>query len=80
MSLTYILNGLAIIAALISAGLWFWASQLPAVFPKAYLSGPPPEIERIVIKQARLNSYAAVCTGIAVLLQAIANYCVQTPS
>lgn len=65
------LGYLAIAVAFLSAGLWIWASQLPAVYPVAYMSGPPKHIEDIVRKQSRLNAWAAVTTGLSVLLQAV---------
>lgn len=65
------LGYLAIAVAFLSAGLWIWASQLPAVYPVAYMSGPPKDIEDIVRKQSRLNAWAAVTTGLSVLLQAV---------
>lgn len=61
----------AIAAGFVSAGLWIMASQLPAVYPIGYLSGPPKHIEDIVTKQSRLNAWAAATTGLSVLLQAI---------
>jgi len=66
------LNILSALAALASAALWFRASKLPIVYPMAYLSGPPVEIEQILHKQARCNAVAAIATGVAVLLQGAA--------
>lgn len=62
----------AIAAGFVSAVLWIRASQFPAVYPIGYLSGPPKHIEDIVRNQSRLNAWAAITTGISVLLQAIA--------
>ena len=61
----------AVALGFVSAGLWLWAAQLPAVYPMAYLDGPPKKIVAIINKQAKLNASAAACTGMSVLLQAL---------
>ena len=70
--MTLALNALAILAALISAVLWVKASRFPTIFPIAWLSGPPSEIQQVLKDQARFNAWAAIATGCAVLLQAVA--------
>jgi len=40
----------------------------------AYLSGPPPEIIARLTLQSKLNAWAAIATGLSVLLQAFENY------
>jgi hypothetical protein len=63
---------LAVVAAFASAALWLWAAKVP-LEPSAYAKwgGPTPEDQRLIAKQASLNGYAALATGISAFLQAV---------
>lgn len=62
---------LAIVSAMVSAGLWFWSASLKPVLPMAYLSGPPAHIVDQLKWQGRLNAFAAFATGLSGLFQAL---------
>lgn len=65
-------SGLFAIAA---AGLWFWSAAIPlppqtvALFNSrtGQVTRPPREVA--MERQSRLSAYAAVCAGVAALLQ-----------
>ena len=60
---------LAVVAAIVSAGLWFWAAnvKLDAVKFSAYGGATPNSVKQFV-KQARLSSWAAMATGVSAIL------------
>lgn len=70
------LKGLSVVAALIAAGLWFWASSrdIPLA-PGAELGGTrADEAFNIALRQAaQLNKWAALATGISVSLMVVAD-------
>lgn len=71
-SLKIVIGGLAVIAALFSAGLWFWAANinLDAAEFGAYGGATENSVKQFA-RQARLNSHAAMATGVSAILQAI---------
>ena len=71
----FVVQLLAAGAAVISAGLWFWASSVKVPF--ALLSANPlganPGVSKVISQfnlQARLNGQAAAATGFSALLAA----------
>jgi hypothetical protein len=70
--LKVLVGWLAVLAALASAALWFWAARVP-LDPRDFAAygGLPPEAQRQFTKQVGLNGYAALATGISAALQAI---------
>ena len=63
---------LAVITAALSAALWFWASNIKLnAADFGGWGGATPEAVKQFAKQARLNSRAAIATGISATLQAI---------
>jgi hypothetical protein len=71
-NLKIVVGWLAVIAALLSAGLWSWAAniKLDAAGFGAYGGATQNSVKQFA-KQARLNSRAAIATGISGILQAI---------
>ena len=58
--------GLAVLAALVSATLWFWAANVPLrASDFAAYGGLPPDAQQQFARQVRLNSHAALATGIS---------------
>jgi hypothetical protein len=67
------LNFLAAIAGFIAAGLWFLASRVdPNVAIMNTLAGPPKSVIKQFNRQTKLNTYAALFTGVSAALQAVA--------
>lgn len=63
----------ALIAALISAALWFWSAKMRINYSAmGTFNGPAPSVLKQLHQQARLNRWAALATGLSVLLQALA--------
>ena len=62
----------AVVAAILSAGLWFWAAnvKLDAAEFGAYGGATSNSVKQFA-KQARLNSWAAMATGASAILQAV---------
>jgi hypothetical protein len=71
-SLNIVIGWLAVIAVLLSAGLWFWAAniKLDAAEFGAYGGATQNSVKQFA-RQARLNSHAAMATGVSAILQAI---------
>ena len=69
-----VLSWLAVVAAVVSAILWFWAARGIKVDAADFgaFGGATPEAVAGFDKQARLNGYAATATGVSALLQAVA--------
>jgi hypothetical protein len=69
--LKIVIGWLAVIAALLSAGLWFWAAniKLNAAEFGAYGGATENSVKQFA-RQAQLNSYAAMATGVSAILQA----------
>lgn len=63
----------AVVVALVSAGLWFWAARvkIDAAGFGAY-GGATPQSVAAFKKQNMLNGYAAAATGLSALVQALA--------
>jgi hypothetical protein len=59
-----------VLVAIVAATLWFWSSRIKVQF--GGYGGLSPEDQRKLRLQARLNSGAAMLTGVATLLQAFA--------
>jgi hypothetical protein len=66
MTVYHLINGLAVIAASLSAVLWFWAARLK-VDPANFAPDSVKQTER----QSRLNRWAALATGFSAGFQAI---------
>lgn len=69
-----IVNVLAIVAAAVSAALWFWVAHVP-LDPREFATfGELPKTDQLqLIRQVRLDGYAALATGISATLQAEAH-------
>jgi hypothetical protein len=67
-----IIGWLAVAAAFTSAGLWVWAANVKLSAAEfGHYGGVPERAIAQFAKQARLNSHAAIATGISAVLQAI---------
>jgi hypothetical protein len=63
---------LAVMAAIVSAGLWFAAAIVPLQASEFAAHGKlTPEAQRLFVKQVRLAGGAATATGISTLFQVI---------
>jgi hypothetical protein len=61
---------LAVMAALVSAGLWFAAAMVPLQASEFATYGKlTPEAQRLFVRQVRLAGSAAIATGISALFQ-----------
>lgn len=70
MTLVQILNGISAATALSSAVFWVRSALVEPIIPLAWLGGPPKEISDRIRRQAKLNSWAAILSGITASLQA----------
>lgn len=66
----FCLNLLSIAAGLVSAFLWWRSARIDTKQGITYLDGPPKEVYEAMQKQTRYNANAALCTAVAILLQA----------
>jgi hypothetical protein len=67
------LTGLAVLSALVSAALWFWAAWGIQIDASEFGDFRPKEnpLDQRYRKQARLNASAAIATGMSALFQAL---------
>jgi hypothetical protein len=67
------LNILAFVAALVSAGMWFWAARARVAWPAmGTIGGPAPMVMKDLNRQSKLNQYAAIATGVSALFNGLA--------
>jgi len=71
-SIKIVIGWLAVITAVLSAGLWFWAAniKLDAAEFGAYGGATENSVKQFA-RQARLNGWAALATGVSAILQAV---------